>query len=119
MVRTRIGVGVKGAGSADDDAQIVFRQAAFEAKAAILGRSRPQVDGERIRRARAAHHGIGGGAQFQQVPLVALAAERDEAATGGRDFAVRAHGDVQKNKWEEWSRSGVMEGWITGHGDLK
>ena len=92
--------GVNAPGSAGDDAQIVFRQAAPEAEAAIPGRARSQGHGKRIDGVRAGHDGVGGGAQFQHLPVGTAAAEGSETAAGRCDFPVRRHGKVEVDEGE-------------------
>jgi len=91
---------VNGARAADDDAEVVFGQAALEAETAVFGGSRPEVNGECVGGARAADNGVGGGAEFEHVAAVAEAAEGFEGTTGGCDFAVGGDGGVEKDEGE-------------------
>ena len=56
------------------------------------------VMGAGIHRAGPGHDGIGGGAKFEEVILVPLAAEGRDRAIGGGDFAIRGDGHVDKNE---------------------
>src|SRR5262249_20114522 len=89
---------IDGAGAADDDAEVVFGQAPLEARTAVFRTARAELDGAEIDRARARHDGVGSGAQFEQMPLVTLAAEGDKMAIGRRKLAIGGGGNVQKNE---------------------
>jgi hypothetical protein len=92
------GLRVKGAGAADDDAEVEFGESGAEALTAVFRAAGPELDGGKIHRARAGHDGIGGGAEFEEMALVAGAAEGDEMAAGGGELAVRRGGGVHKDK---------------------
>ena len=92
------GVGVDGAGAADNDAQVEFRQTAPQAQAAVFGGAGSQGDGVRIHGARAGHHGIGSGAQLEQMLLVTPASEGGNEPIGCGDLPVRRHRHVDQDE---------------------
>ena len=92
------GVGIKRAGAADDDAEVEFGKAGAEALTAVFGAAGAELDGGKVHGARAGHDGIRGGAQFEEVALVAAAAEGDEMAAGGGELAIRRGGGIHKHE---------------------
>jgi hypothetical protein len=92
------GVGIERARAADHDAEVVFREAGAETLTAVFHTAGAELDGREVHRARAGHDGVRGGAEFEEMFLVAAAAEGDEMARGGRELAVGRGGDVQKDK---------------------
>ena len=66
---------VERTGAADDDAEVVFSQPTAHARATEFCRARPQIDCVQVSGSRAAHHGVRGGAQFEQVLMIPCAAE--------------------------------------------
>jgi hypothetical protein len=92
------GLWVEGTGAADDDAEIEFGEAGAEALTAVFRAAGAEFDGGKVHGARAGHDGVRDGAEFEEVTLVAAAAEGDEMAAGGGELAVRRDGGVHKNE---------------------
>src|SRR5438876_6834718 len=88
MVFENFRVWVDGTGATDDYPEIVFAQMTSQPQSAISGGAGTEFDGTGIQCARPGHYGVGTGAQFQQVMLVALAAEFGDAPIGGGDLAI-------------------------------
>src|SRR5581483_6296902 len=105
------GARVEGAGSADDDAEVVFGEAAPQTGAAIFCAAGAQFHRREIDGARAGHDSVGGGAKFEQVRLVARAGERNEMAGRRGEFAVGGHGGVQINEY----KAAFVGSWSPGH----
>ena len=59
------GLRVKGAGAADDDAEVEFGEAGAEALTAVFGAAGPEFDGGKVHGARTGHDGVRGGAEFK------------------------------------------------------
>ena len=93
-----LGFRIEGPCPADDDAEIVFGEAAAQSFLPIFESAGAEFDGGQVHGAGAGHDGVGGGAEFEEVFLVAGAAEGDEMAVGGGEFAVGGGGDVQENE---------------------
>ncbi len=85
---------VECAGSTDDDAQVVFGEAAFASPDSVLPRAGAEVNRGQIDRPRPSHHRIGGRAQLQQEALIARTAEGDEFACNRRQFPVHGCGNI-------------------------
>jgi hypothetical protein len=93
-----LGIGVHGAGAADDDPQVVFGQAGAKTMAAVFSWTGPEVDGIEVHSAGACDDGVSGCAEFKQVVFIPLAAKGGDGAVGGGDFAVGCDGHVDKNE---------------------
>ena len=85
-------------GTADDDSEIVFRQAVLQTQCAIFFSARTHIHGKGVDGARAGHHGVTARAQEQEQIMIVRAAEGNEVPMGRRDFAVGGGGDVQINE---------------------
>lgn len=102
------GVGIEGAGPADDDAEIEFGQPGAEPLTAVFCAARAEFDGGKVDGARAGHDGVRIGAEFEKMALVAGAAKGDEMARGGGELAVRRGGAVYEN---EGQGAGAFHRW--------
>ena len=91
-------LGIQGSRSANNDAQVVFGQAVFEAQTPVHCGAGPQADWHQVHRSGTGHNGISPGPQFEQKRLVAFAAEGLEFACSGSELAVSGCSDIDKNE---------------------
>ncbi len=100
-----LGPRVEGGRTGGDDAEIVFGEAALPSESAEAGRARSEVHGLEVGGAGAAEDGVGGGAEGEEVLVVARAAEGGELPVGGGDFAIGGHGHIDEDE-RAWGRGG-------------
>src|SRR6185437_14532605 len=94
------GVGIHAAAAAGDDPQIIFRQPAADSHAAKSRSAGAEANRSGINRSCPAHYRVRGRAQFIEMLLVALAAERRDRAVRCSDFAIRGNRHVDEDERE-------------------